>query len=77
MEFLKDLKISADNKGTSTGAQWISAKTPSLTSISPVDGKTIATVTTTDKTSYDTVIDTAAAAFREPHAQPRESAQDA
>jgi len=65
MEFLKDLKISADNTGTSTGAQWISARTPSLTSISPVDGKTIATVTTTDKTSYDTVINTAAAAFRE------------
>jgi aldehyde dehydrogenase (NAD+) len=65
MEFLKDLKISADNSGTSTGARWISAKTPSLTSISPVDGKTIASVTTTDRTSYDTVINTAAAAFLE------------
>lgn len=65
MEFLKDLKISADNAGTSTGAKWISAKASSLTSVSPVDGKTIASVTTTDKASYDTVINTAEAAFRE------------
>jgi len=65
MEFLKDLKISADNSGTSTGARWISTRTPSLTSVSPVDGKTIGTVTTTDKASYDTVVGTAEAAFRE------------
>ena len=65
MDFLKDLKISADNTGTSTGAQWIAAKTPSLTSVSPVDGKTIANVSTTDKESYDTVVRTAAAAFLE------------
>ncbi len=65
MEFLKDLKISADNAGTSTGTKWISARASSLTSVSPVDGKTIASVTTTDKASYDTVVNTAAAAFRE------------
>ncbi|MBN9385013.1 MAG: aldehyde dehydrogenase family protein [Chitinophagaceae bacterium] len=65
MEFLKDLKISADNAGTSTGTKWISARASSLTSVSPVDGKTIASVTTTDKASYDTVVNTAAVAFRE------------
>lgn len=65
MEFLKDLKISAENAGTSTGARWISAKAPSLTAVSPVDGKTIATVITTDRAGYDTVINTAEAAFRE------------
>ena len=65
MEFLKDLKISADNTGTSTGTKWIHAKTPSLASFSPVDGKQIATVTTTDKESYDAVIRTAEAAFRQ------------
>lgn len=65
MDFLKDLKISSDNTGTSTGARWIAAQTPSLTSVSPVNGKTIANVTTTDKESYDTVIRTAEAAFLE------------
>jgi len=65
MEFLKDLKISADNTGTSTGAKWIHAKTPPLASFSPVDGQQIATITTTDKESYDTVIRTAEAAFRQ------------
>jgi len=65
MEFLKDLKISADNIGTSTGSRWIHAKTPSLASFSPVDGKQIASVTTTDKESYDTVIRTAEAAFQQ------------
>jgi len=65
MDFLKDLKISADNTGTSTGARWIATKTPSLTSSSPVNGKSIANVTTTDKESYDTVVRTAEAAFLE------------
>jgi aldehyde dehydrogenase (NAD+) len=65
MDFLKDLKISADNAGTSTGARWIAAKTPSLISVSPVNGKTIANVTTTDRESYDTVVRTAEAAFLE------------
>jgi aldehyde dehydrogenase (NAD+) len=65
MEFLKDLKISADNTGTSTGTKWIHAKTPSLASFSPVDGRQIATVTTTDRESYDTVVRTAEAAFRQ------------
>jgi aldehyde dehydrogenase (NAD+) len=70
MEFLKDLKISADNAGTSTGARWIQSKTPSLTSFSPVDGKRIANITTTDKESYDTVVRTAEAAFRQWRAWP-------
>ena len=65
MEFLKDLKINKENTGTSTGAQWIHAKTPSLTSVSPVDGQKIATVTTTGKDSYDTVIRTAEAAWHQ------------
>jgi aldehyde dehydrogenase (NAD+) len=65
MDFLKDLKISAANTGTSTGVQWITTRTSSLTSLSPVDGKTIATVSTTDRESYDTVVRTAEAAFGE------------
>jgi aldehyde dehydrogenase (NAD+) len=65
MEFLKDLKISANNTGTSTGARWIHSKTPALISFSPVDGQQIGAVTTTDRESYDTVISAAEAAFRQ------------
>ena len=63
MEFLQLLQISAQNAGTSTGAQWLPSKMPSLESFSPVDGKCIATVTPTDKEGYEAVVNTARAAF--------------
>jgi len=65
MEFLQQLTIGNKNSGTSTGSKWISSKGPSLDSFSPVDGKLIATVTTTDKESYEAVIDQAKKAFLE------------
>ena len=65
MEFLKSLKIAANNKGTSTGNQWIETHSTSLDSISPVDGKKIASIAVTDKKAFDTVIEKASAAFIE------------
>ena len=63
MEFLQQLNISAQNTGTSTGTQWLPSKAPALESFSPVDGKCIASVTATDKESYESVVNTAQAAF--------------
>jgi len=63
--FLKELKISELNKGVSTGTKWISASGEKIKSISPVDGKPIATVNACDKRSFDYVIETAQNAFLE------------
>jgi len=63
MEFLQSLQIAADNAGTSTGTQWLSSTAPSLESFSPVDGKPIALVKTTDKAGYEAVVAKAQEAF--------------
>ena len=65
MEFLQSLQIAASNEGTSTGAQWLTSSAPSLTSFSPVDGKQIATLTTTDKAGYEAVVARAQKSFIE------------
>ena len=69
MEFLQQLNIGPSNGGTSTGTNWISSglstDSPAITSVSPVDGKRIASITTTDKQGYDAVVDTARKAFAE------------
>jgi aldehyde dehydrogenase (NAD+) len=63
MEFLKSLKIAAVNKGSSTGTHWIESASTALESVSPVDGKKIASITITDKKAYDEVIAKAQDAF--------------
>jgi aldehyde dehydrogenase (NAD+) len=63
MEFLNQLKIENTNPGASTGKQWISSSGPILESLSPVDGKMIASVETTDKEAYEKVIGSASDAF--------------
>ena len=63
MEFLQQLKITAKNSGTSTGTQWLPSGASSLESFSPVDGKCIATVATTDKEGYESVVKAAYTAF--------------
>jgi aldehyde dehydrogenase (NAD+) len=63
MEFLQQLQIRAENSGTSTGNEWLSSKGIPLDSFSPVDGRTIAVVTSTDRASYDKVADKACQAF--------------
>ncbi len=65
MEFLKTLQILPVNQGVSTGTVWIKSKGEKITSMSPVDGKVIGTVTAADKAAYDAVVDKAAAAFKE------------
>jgi aldehyde dehydrogenase (NAD+) len=65
MNFLQQLKIKDNNAGVSTGAQWLESKGEPIQSFSPVDGKLIASVTATDKESYDVVIKKASEAFRE------------
>jgi aldehyde dehydrogenase (NAD+) len=65
MKFLKALKIDSNNKGVSTGTRWMQGKGEIIESHSPVDGKRIARVTAADKKSYELVMDTAMAAFRE------------
>ncbi len=65
MDFLKTLKIQADNNGVSTGLNWVKSKGEKLDSWSPVDGKLIASVNGTDVQAYETVIKKAQEAFVE------------
>jgi aldehyde dehydrogenase (NAD+) len=63
MNFLEVLDLKSENKGVSTGAKWLSSKGEMLHSYSPVDGKLIGSVSTTDKESYEKAIETAQQAF--------------
>ena len=63
MKFLQDLHIAAENSGTSTGSSWLTSTASPFSSVSPADGKTIATVTATDKAGYEAVIEAARRAF--------------
>jgi aldehyde dehydrogenase (NAD+) len=65
MKFLQDLHITAENAGTSTGSVWLTSTAPAFPSFSPVDGKTIASVTATDAAGYESVVNAARAAFAE------------
>ena len=65
MDFLKPLKISAQNKGVSTGLNWIKSKGEKIISFSPADGKETGSVTGADRMAYDTVVETAQEAFIE------------
>jgi aldehyde dehydrogenase (NAD+) len=65
MDFLQTLNIQTTNKGVSTGLQWLDSKGETIQSHSPVDAKLIASVATTDRETYDTVINTAQKAFVE------------
>jgi aldehyde dehydrogenase (NAD+) len=63
MEFLNQLKIEAANPGTFTGIRSLPSNGPSLVSYSPVDGKKIASVSTTDQPGYEAVVRAAQEAF--------------
>ncbi|MBB5638215.1 aldehyde dehydrogenase (NAD+) [Pedobacter cryoconitis] len=60
---LKELGITENNSGTSTGYQWIGSDARVIVSSSPADGKEIAKVSTTTPEDYEKVISTSAAAF--------------
>jgi aldehyde dehydrogenase (NAD+) len=69
-DILKQLGISPMNAGSSTGNKWIKGKEEVIESRSPVDGKLIASVSTTSETVYRQIIDTASQAFVEWSAMP-------
>jgi aldehyde dehydrogenase (NAD+) len=62
MDFLKKLGIEGVNAGTSTGRIYLESKN-TITSYTPVDGKTIANVTTTTKEQYEEVVKASQEAF--------------
>jgi aldehyde dehydrogenase (NAD+) len=64
-DFLKALQINAENTGSSTGGEWLKTRGEKIESYSPVDGKLIGSVTSTDKESYEAVIRKAEHAFKE------------
>lgn len=63
MDFLKKLGIEGVNAGTSTGQNYLESKN-TITSYTPVDGKTIANVTTTTKEQYEEVVTASQEAFK-------------
>lgn len=63
MDFLKKLGIEGVNAGTSTGRNYLESKNQ-ITSYTPVDGKTIANVTTTTKEQYEEVVQASQEAFK-------------
>ncbi|MDB5197928.1 MAG: aldehyde dehydrogenase [Flaviaesturariibacter sp.] len=62
-DILESLRLEAKNQGTSTGKNWIPSTGKEIISFSPVDGKHIAAVTSTDGDTYEQVIATAQKAF--------------
>ncbi|MCG2791981.1 MAG: aldehyde dehydrogenase family protein [Weeksellaceae bacterium] len=63
-ESLKKLGISQQNKGTSTGLDFFSSG-KSIDSISPADGKVIASIQTADQADYEKVLAKAQEAYQE------------
>ncbi len=63
MEFLTHLGIAENNPGTSTGTEWINSNGSVISAYSPVDGKKIGAVTSTDEKAYALVITKAQEAF--------------
>jgi len=63
MNFLKKLNLQALNKGTGTGSEWMEAGGAVIDSFSPVDGKKIGSIHTTDRETYESVVKKAAEAF--------------
>jgi len=63
MDFLKQLNIRSENKGTSTGTDWLDESPESIESFSPVDGKLIAGAGRTSRAAYDQAVARAREAF--------------
>ena len=59
-----DIDINTVNEGTRTGQEQIKSTAPAIESISPIDGKKLASVTQTDRKSYNQVVQKAQDAFR-------------
>ncbi len=65
MDFLAQLGIQSVNPGASTGTQWIDSKATAISSSSPVDGKLIGTVQSTDLATYQRIVQQSAQAFED------------
>ena len=65
MDFLSLLGIKNQNKGVSTGTNWINTSGTIIESYSPVDGKLIASVESADLAAYSHTIQRAKEAFLE------------
>lgn len=63
-DILRHLGIKDENTGVSTGVNWLKSNGETITSFSPVDAKSIATVTLADKEAYEAVIKKAGEAFK-------------
>ncbi len=63
MEFLKALGIKSHNAGSSSGLEWFDKSTEKIISYSPVDGKEIASVSSTTRAEYDQIVVKALEAF--------------
>lgn len=63
MDFLQKLHINNSNSGASYGSTWLEADGDIISSGSPVDGRSIATVTTASKQNYNLVVSKAQEAF--------------
>lgn len=64
-KMLAELHIDSRNPGVSTGSKWLTSKGENITSLSPVDGKAIASVTGADREAYEQVIQQAMKGFQE------------
>lgn len=65
MDFLAQLGIQSVNPGASTGTQWIDSKSTVISSSSPVDGKLIGTVQSTNEATYQRIVQQSAQAFED------------
>ncbi len=63
MDFLHHLQLQEQNIGASTGTEWINCLEADIRSLSPVDGKLIGKVRTTNGETYNQIVSTAKNAF--------------
>ena len=63
MQFLKQLELTSEHTGISTGSNWLESTGEWLESYSPVDGKLIGKVKGADRTTYETALSSAQSAF--------------
>jgi len=63
-KILSALQIDKNNQGASTGSKWMKGSGKMLESVSPVDGKLIATVEDTGAKAYDKIMNAAEQAFK-------------
>ena len=62
---LKQLAIDKKNEGAFTGTKWKKAGGEKIVSLSPVDGKEIASVNAVNRKSYDALVEQSQVAFEE------------